>query len=86
MPVGPTRAGRGDMDKCKYQNITYFFIQNVKMFLVSLITMFDKFPGKNIYMIYIHYFRHDELIKRFLYATAKFEFFTFPKKIPCPFF
>jgi hypothetical protein len=47
----------------------------------------NKFTGKNNYMIYIHYYRHDELIKeRFLFATAKFEFFTFPKKILCPLF
>ena len=47
----------------------------------------NKFTGKNNYMIWIHYYRHDELIKeRFLFASAKFVFFTFTKKIPCPLF
>ena len=48
----------------------------------------NKFTGKNNYMIYIHYYRHDELIKeRFLFATAKntmslFFFMNIPKEKP----
>jgi hypothetical protein len=34
-------------------------------------------------MIYIHYYKHDELIKEtILFAIAKFEFFIFPPKKP----
>jgi len=78
--------------KCYYHNwnlsfIHYFFILSFMghLYIAWQFPPSNKFTGKNNYMIYIHYYRHDELIKeRFLFATAKCVFFTFPQKIPCP--